>query len=232
MIDLLLEHFSYFGLAALLILCGAGLPLPEEAPVVLAGVLAADGTLNPWLAFIACLVGAVGGDSVMYAIGRYFGRGVLKEHPRLAGFLTPQRERQIEGMIQRHGVKALFLARFMIGVRSAVYLTAGIVRVPYRIFLVLDAACATIVIGVAYGLGYAFGDQIQAWIRRGEVVITGIVLGSVVIVGCAYYYGKKRQAALPDPRLPIEEDDSDDDPPSPAATSATISGKAVETAVG
>lgn len=215
MVELLLSNFSYVGLAALLVLCGVGLPLPEEAPVVLAGVLSADGTLNPILAFVACLAGAVAGDSVMYAIGRYFGRGVVKDHPRLAGFLTPQRERQIEGMIQRHGVKALFLARFMVGVRSAVYLTAGILHVPYRIFLLLDAICASIVIGVSFGLGYVFGEQIQAWIRKGEVLITGIVLGSIVLVACAYYYGKRRQANLPDPRLPIEEE-VDDAPPAPS----------------
>jgi len=72
-LDFLVEHASYFGFIAFLAMCGVGLPIPEEAPLVLAGVLSSHGELNPWLAFAACLVGALLGDSVMYGIGRRCG---------------------------------------------------------------------------------------------------------------------------------------------------------------
>ena len=79
MYDYLIEFFSqgasaYAGIILLLILTGAGLPVPEELPVFVAGVLSRHGTLQWGLAYASCLIGALCGDCVMYGIGRYFGR--------------------------------------------------------------------------------------------------------------------------------------------------------------
>ena len=76
-----LPHTSYLGITIVLILTGSGLPIPEEVPIITAGILAAKGTLDPRLAFLCCVFGAIAGDSIMYAIGYYFGHGVLREHP-------------------------------------------------------------------------------------------------------------------------------------------------------
>ena len=72
-LDLQLDHISYLGIIVVLILTGSGLPIPEEVPIIAAGIASAVGTLNPWGAFISCLVGALFGDSVIYAIGYHFG---------------------------------------------------------------------------------------------------------------------------------------------------------------
>jgi len=188
----LISHGSYIAIVLVLTLTGIGLPLPEEVPVIAAGVLSANGTLNPWLAYIACVIGAVCGDSVMYAVGYHFGRSFIKEHSWLSGFLTDQREKRIEQMITRHGVFALFLARFMVGVRSPVYLTAGIMRVRYRWFLVIDIFCALIVVGAFFALAYKFGANISTFIRNAEVGITITAL-VVLIVGVSIYYLRRRQ---------------------------------------
>ena len=61
MTDFFLGNWSYLGIIVILILTGAGLPLPEEVPVIAAGVLSSHGTMDPWLAFFSCVIGALGG---------------------------------------------------------------------------------------------------------------------------------------------------------------------------
>ncbi len=189
MTEFLLTHWSYLAIIVVLILTGSGLPVPEEVPVIAAGILSANEQLNPWLAFAACLFGALAGDCVMYAIGFHFGRSVVREHPWWAHFVKPQREAQIEQMIEQHGLKVLFLARFLVGLRSPVYLSAGILRLPFRRFLLMDLFCATVVIGTFFGLSYRYGETITSWIRHAEYVLTGVVL--VVLVGVGIYFWRR-----------------------------------------
>ena len=108
-----LEQGSYLGIMLFLTLTGLGLPIPEEVPIVAAGVASRAGALHWWYALPACLIGALLGDSLMYAIGRFFGARFLREHRFLSGFLTEEREQKIELLIQQHGIKAFFVARFL-----------------------------------------------------------------------------------------------------------------------
>ena len=198
MVDFLLNHASYLGIIVVLILTGSGLPLPEEVPVIVAGLASYHGTLNPWLAFPACLVGALLGDCVMYWIGHHFGKSVLREHPWFARFLTPARERRMERLIAQHGLKVFFLARFLVGIRSPVYLTSGIMRVPFRKFILVDACSATCVIGLFFGLSYTFADKIAEWwrwIRHAEVGLTIGIVAAVIGVLLYFYIRRRRRWA-------------------------------------
>ena len=173
MTDLFLSHGSYLGLIAILVLTGTGLPIPEEVPVIAAGVLSAHGQLEPWLAFFSCLIGALGGDCAMYWIGRHFGRNVVREHRWWAHFVKPEREAQLERTLKDHDIKVFFVARFLVGIRSPVYLAAGVLRMPFRRFIIIDLFCATTVIGVVFGLSYYFGAPILRWIRNTEYILSG-----------------------------------------------------------
>ncbi len=127
-----MEPGSYLAITVLLILTGSGLPLPEEVPIIAAGILAANGTLDPWLALGCCLFGAIVGDAIMYWIGYHFGRGVLRDWHWWARRVTPQREARIETLFQEHGLKVFFVARFLVFFRSPLFLTAGILQVSFR----------------------------------------------------------------------------------------------------
>jgi membrane protein DedA with SNARE-associated domain len=183
MTDFLVSHGSYLAITLVLIMTGSGLPLPEEVPIIAAGILAAHGKLDPWLAFGCCLFGAVVGDAIMYWIGYHFGRGVLREHRWWARYITPEREAQIETMFRRHGLKVFFVARFLVAIRSPVYLTAGIMRVSFRRFLLIDLLCATVVVGVFFFLTFFFGEHIAGWFKHAEgwftlaVVVAGVCGG-------------------------------------------------------
>lgn len=189
----MLDHFlhpgSYFGFFAVIALTGCGLPLPEEAFVIFAGILAAQGNLHPSWAFAACVLGALVGDSAMYGIGYRFGHSLLLSHPKIGKLLGADHEQMFEKAIQRHGFKVLLLSRFMVGVRAPVYLAAGVVRMPYRRFLMWDLVCATSVVAAFFSLAYYFGDAIAHSLRRAEVAVTVAVL---CVIGVIAFIALKR----------------------------------------
>ena len=198
----LLSPGSYIGIFVLMVLTGAGLPIPEEVFIFGAGILCSHGQLNhPWLALAALLAGGLAGDCLMYSIGRRFGRSVLREHRWWAHFVTAEREAKMEAMLQKHGLKVLFLARFLVGLRSPVYLSAGILRVPFRRFLLFDLLCATVVIGVFFQLSFFFGKTITDSIRDTQIVVT-VIVALVLVAGALYYWRhrhRKRVEAAPKP---------------------------------
>lgn len=206
-LELLVQKASYLGLIAFLALCGLGLPIPEEAPLVLAGVMSSNGTLeHPTWAFGACLLGALLGDSLMYCIGRKLGHGYLMKHPRFARFIDPEREEKFEQLITRHGFKLVLLTRFLIGVRGPVYFAAGAARVAYWRFLLWDFIAATIVVSIVFGLGYRYGQSIEELIRKAENVLTIVVVGVLAIAVVVGFLHRRLKAVLDDMTEEVEEE--------------------------
>lgn len=179
----LLNPGSYLAIIVVLTLTGAGLPLPEEVPVLAAGVLAANGHLDPWLALASCIVGALAGDCIMYFIGYHFGRNVLKDHPWWVRFVTPEREAHVEEMFRRHGIKVFFVVRFLVLLRAPLLLSAGILRVSFRRFLLIDLLAASVVVSAFFGLGYRYGQTIGQWIQNIEVLLTVAAVIAIGVVG-------------------------------------------------
>ena len=195
-----IERGSYLGISVCLTLTGIGLPIPEEVPIVAAGLASKAGGLKWYYALPACMVGALLGDSLMYAIGRFFGARILKDHPWWSGFLTPEREKTIEDLIKKHGIMAFFVARFLVGLRSPFYLTAGMLRVKYRWFLLADFICASIVISGFFGLAYLFGDRITQVIQSAERGFTAVMIAValVALAVVAFFSFRKRRIRMLD----------------------------------
>lgn len=210
MLEFLSSRLSYLGFVLFLTLCGCGIPIPEEAPLILAGAMSANGTLeHTSLAFAACLVGALLGDSIMYAIGRHFGHAWLTTHPKISRFIDADKEQKLEHAVQRHGFKVLLLTRFLIGVRGPVYYAAGAAKVPYLRFLMWDLVSATLVVGIVFSLGYHFGPSIEKLVHDAEEFITIIVVLVLALVGITVFYKsqtKKMAKALDN----LAEKDSED----------------------
>lgn len=155
---------GYVGIALILVLGGLGLPIPEEAPIILAAILTRNGQMSGVLAFSTCLGGVLLGDFVVYFLGYYFGERVLSL-PLTRRLLTKPREAQIKGYFQRHGFKILILGRFAVGFRTAAYLTAGILKLrPLRLFLT-DLVAALLSTSLMFALGYLFAHHIEKGIH-------------------------------------------------------------------
>ena len=188
----------YLSIIVVLILTGCGLPVPEEFPIIAAGVASsgADAQLNPWIALACCLIGALAGDSMLYTIGYHFGHNLVKAHPRLARLLHAEREVKMEQLLNQHGLKVLFLARFMVGVRAPVYLSIGILRISFKKFLLFDAFCATAVVSLFFGLSYLFGENVKTWIRGTEKVVTAVAIGAAVVALVVFWLIRRKRAAV------------------------------------
>jgi membrane protein DedA with SNARE-associated domain len=160
MVQHLIEHFTYVGLLLILFATGLGLPIPEEGPIVAAGVLAQEQVIRWWIALPVCLVGVLSGDIVLYWVGHHWGERILDWRP-VRWVLSRDREERLKAAYHRHGVKILFTARHVVGVRAAAFLTAGIAKVPFWRFIVADTAAALIGVPVSFGLAFLFADQLE-----------------------------------------------------------------------
>jgi membrane protein DedA with SNARE-associated domain len=159
-----IQHFTYLGLLVVLILCGMGLPIPEDAALLAGGFLVHRGIIKYPITLVVALVGVVAGDNSLFFLGRRFGTGLVA----YLGIGRPRSQRQIEWLkefMRRHGHRAIFYARFVAGLRALVYLTAGSLGVsPLRFFL-YDLAGAVISVPVVVTLGYFFGNELEAALR-------------------------------------------------------------------
>ena len=131
---LLNQVLLFVGFGLPIVLTGMGLPVPEEVFIIAAGLASHNGVLEPWAALLTCVVAAILGDCSMYAIGYHFGHGLLRDHRWFAWLLNPRAERRMEQQIRDHGLKALFITRFLVGVRSPVYVAAGGASHPFSLF--------------------------------------------------------------------------------------------------
>jgi membrane protein DedA with SNARE-associated domain len=202
----LIGQLGYLGIALILILGGLGLPIPEEAPIILAAVLSKNGGLQWPLALASCLVGVLLGDMVVYLLGFFYGEKVLSL-PLTRRLLTRQREAQIKGYFHRHGFKILVSGRFVPGFRTAAYLTAGILKLPPLKLLVTDIVAASLTTFLMFGLGYAFAHQIQSGIREVQQWITVILALSLAIWLLVRYDKARRRSGLPVGPPVLDSDD-------------------------
>jgi membrane protein DedA with SNARE-associated domain len=202
----LIGQLGYVGICLILILGGLGLPIPEEAPIILAAVLSRNGKLQGPLALASCLIGVLLGDLVVYFLGFFYGEKVLSL-PLTRRLLTRQREAQIKGYFHRHGFKILVSGRFVPGFRTAAYLTAGILKLPTLKLLLTDLVAASLTTFLMFGLGYAFADQIQSGIREVQQWVTVIVAVGVAIWLFLRYDKARRRSGLPVGPPVLDSDD-------------------------
>jgi membrane protein DedA with SNARE-associated domain len=155
-----IEHFTYLGLLVLLLLCGLGLPLPEDAVLLTGGFLVHRGLIQYPVTLAVSFVGVISGDCSLFFLGRRFGTGLL----RYFGLIHPTSQQSIARMrsfMDRHGHRAVFYGRFLAGLRAVVYLSAGSLGVPTSRFLVYDMLGAIISVPLVVSLGYFFGPEIE-----------------------------------------------------------------------
>jgi membrane protein DedA with SNARE-associated domain len=154
------QHFSYAGLLLVLILCGLGLPVPEDLALLTGGFMIYRGTTAYPLTLLVALIGVVVGDNSLFLLGRRFGTSLIS----YLAIVQPASKRRIAWLrefMHRHGNRAIFYARFLAGARALIYVSAGSVGFDYGRFFIYDALGALISVPIVVTLGYLFGPQIE-----------------------------------------------------------------------
>ncbi len=185
----LVEFFASYGYAAVLgvlVVCGLGVPIPEDITLVAGGVISGLGHTDLRIMMAVGLLGVLLGDGIMFLLGRTLGQKLFGL-PLFAKILTPQRFRYVSNLFVTRGNWVLFAARFMPGLRAPIYLTAGLTRrVSLFRFLAADGIAALVSVPVWTYLGY-YGagkmDWLSEWVSRGEsgvLILMGILVAAVV----------------------------------------------------
>jgi membrane protein DedA with SNARE-associated domain len=137
-----LEHFvrdyGVFAVFLILALEALGAPLPGESLLIFASILAGHGEMSLPALLIFAWAGAVLGDNIGYAIGRYFGRSTISRYGAKIG-LNDARFRSIEGIFLRYGSATVVFARFFAILRQLNGIVAGILGMSWWRFLMFNA---------------------------------------------------------------------------------------------
>jgi membrane protein DedA with SNARE-associated domain len=176
--------YGYWAVFFGVMLENAGVPVPGETILLIAGYFASTGKFHLGLVMLIAATGAVIGDNIGFAIGHHYGRNVLLRVGRFF-FLTPKRFAHMENYFERHGNKTILVARFITGLRVFAALLAGASRMPWRVFIVFNVAGAVLWSVVITTLGYLFGQSLPLlvkWVGRSGTIllISAIVIGIVV----------------------------------------------------
>lgn len=168
------SDYGYFAVLFVLIICGFGVPIPEDITLVSGGVISGLGYTNVHIMLVVSLFGVLLGDSTMYWLGRIYGTKILRFRP-IRRFLTLNRLRMVRSKFEQYGNRVLFVARFLPGLRAPIYMVAGITRrVSFIRFLLLDffAAIISVPIWVYLGdLGTSNLDWLHEQIKKGQSII-------------------------------------------------------------
>lgn len=145
------------------------------------------GVTRWWVMLPLCIVGAVLSDSIIFMAGRLWGRRILQSGWVRRRILPPEKQAKIEANFHKNGILILLGARFTPGVRSPVFLMAGVLKMPIQRFLLADALYAIPGINLLFWLAYVFTDQFVAAVhaveRHRPMAIAAVVaaVGGVIL---------------------------------------------------
>jgi membrane protein DedA with SNARE-associated domain len=188
---------GYLAVLIALLLCGAGIPIPEDITLVAGGVIAGLGYANVHAMAVVAMIGVLAGDAGMFLLGHHYGAHMLQWR-LIAWLMPPKRYASVQEKFERYGNRLMFFARFLPGMRTAVYITAGSThRVSFLRFLLLDGLAALISVPLWVYLGYFGADNhewLVKWIRRGQSslwVLGGLVV--LVLLGLWWRHHRRKQ---------------------------------------
>ncbi|OOR98752.1 DedA family protein [Haemophilus paracuniculus] len=199
--ELLISFFSSYGYWAVffvLLICGFGVPIPEDITLVSGGVISGLGYTNVHWMLVVSMIGVLVGDSTMYWLGRIYGERIL-QFPLIRKVATPERFATVQERFEKQGWKLLFVARFLPGLRAVVYLVSGITRkVSFFRFVLVDFCAAIISVPIWVYLG-DFGAQNLDWlhdqVKRGQTTIFVLLGLGALFLGWKWYRNRKQKQA-------------------------------------
>lgn len=184
---------SYAMMFGVLVLCGFGLPMPEDIVLIAGGMLSARdittfGTVNA-----VCMAGVLLGDGTIYTLGKRFGPAI-KQHRLVRKMISEAMDARVAQVFGKYGDKVIFMARFMPGLRTPIFLTAGIYQVPAWKFFTLDGLAALLSVPLWIWIGYVFGANLEVLEQRMRQFQYGIysVLGLLLLAFILLAIAKKR----------------------------------------
>lgn len=190
------QNLGYPVLMAVVAMESLGVPLPGETAVVLAGIAASTGRLSIVLVIVLASAAAIIGDNIGFQIGRRGGRALL-ERP---GRFYEERQKMLaigDPFFERHGSKAVFLGRWIAGLRIWASWLAGASTMRWRVFLLWNAL-GGIGWSTSVALAAYFGGKgVESALSR--IGLYGLIAAGVIAVIALGILWRRRHGAASRP---------------------------------
>jgi membrane protein DedA with SNARE-associated domain len=171
-------HYGYWVVFFGVMLENGGLPLPGETILLFSGFLAYHGQLNLVRAILTAIAGATLGDSLGYLVGRWGGTALVDRY-RGRFLLSARRFDRAQAIFLRFGHWAVFVARFITGLRVIAGPLAGAFLMPYPRFLLFNFAGAVVWAFTIGWVGFLFGGNWQRLVHLFKQLDAAILLALV-----------------------------------------------------
>jgi membrane protein DedA with SNARE-associated domain len=191
--------WCYVSVCGVLIVSGLGLPIPEDIPLLVGGMLCGRGYANIFVMLPLTFFAVIISDLMVFTIGRVYGHHVPRL-PIVRRYLTPARLARAEQAFHHHGGKTLFIARFLPGARSAIFFTAGTFKIPAWKMLAFDGSAALLSVPTLVLVGYfgaAYFEQVVEFVERTQIGLG--ILAALVVVGFVFWRMRRRRLVAPPP---------------------------------
>lgn len=193
LLEIFLEY-GYIAVFSVLLFCGFGLPVPEDITLVAGGVISAFGKTNVHAMFLVGMLGVMVGDTFVFLLGSWKGERIL-QFKIVKKYLNEKRFELVQEKFSKYGRWVVFMARFMPGLRTPIFFTAGMTKkVSFIRFFLTDFLAAIISVPVWVYLGYLGAsnfEKLMQWVHQGQVLIL-IVLG-LFLIFIVYKFKRKPQ---------------------------------------
>lgn len=188
-------EYGYWAIAAALLLENAGIPAPGETILLLASFMAySQHELSLFWIIVVATTAATVGDNIGFALGYYGGRPLLTRYQSLFRVHDTTLAKG-ESLFARYGAATIFFARFVFGMRIIAGPLAGVLRMPWKKFLVFNFLGAALWVSVISTAGYLFGqhfDKLEDAMKRVDVLIAA---AAVLII--AIWWWRARRSRQP-----------------------------------
>lgn len=194
-----MQQAFYPALLLILVTASLGIPIPEDIPLIAAGVLLRT---HPGIAswhgtLMVATLGIMTGDLVLYNLGKWWGPGVVN-HRSVRWMITPERFARVSERFQQHGAWFCFFGRFFVGIRAVMCMTAGATRFPYWRFFLADFSGALLSVPFFVLLGYLCAGMIptlRAYLGGVQLVmLAGVCIAAVVTIAVVRARHKRHHA--------------------------------------
>ena len=180
-----LVHYGYWAVAVALLLENAGLPVPGETILLLASFLAySEHLLRLPVLILTGIIAATIGDNLGFVIGHRGGRVLLERYQHLLR-ISSAAIRRAERIFERYGSATIFFARFIFGLRVIAGPLAGVLRMPWKEFVLFNFLGATLWVCTICAAGFLFGrhwDSLMTLFRRADALVALAVIALVVVL--------------------------------------------------
>lgn len=197
LVDFLLNFYGpvhYLFIFAMLLLCGFGVPIPEDIALIVAGIISYYGLTDVHIMTIVGFLGVMIGDSLIFLLGQKYGMRLTRSG-FFARLLSPERLETVGRTFRERGNKMLFAARFMPGLRMPMFFSAGTLGIPFRVFFFYDGLAALLSVPLIVYSVFYFGDRIEEvvrWIKRVEHGIIFVILAVIAFAVVKWALSKRK----------------------------------------